>query len=158
MTTNPFEALQARLDRLERQNCRLKRAGLAGLVVLGAGLALGFADQARPKPLEASQLILRDEEGNERGRLIVSKDGLALACTDEGAVRSSLVLSKNSGALKYYGQGRAPVSGVSAQSNGVGLGYRTGRDKADVGVNALMDVLGNTLTADPILAPQEKRP
>lgn len=154
MTTTHVED---RLQKLERENRWMKRAALAALLVVSSALALGFDEKRGPKQLDPSQLMLRDEEGRERGRIIVSKDGIALVFTEEGQVRSSLLLTKNGAALKYLGTSRDPVSGVSAQSNGVGLGYRRSREQNDVGVNALMDVLGNALANDPLLTIPEKK-
>lgn len=154
MTTTHVED---RLQKLERENRWMKRAALVALLVVSSALALGFDEKRGPKQLDPSQLMLRDEEGRERGRIIVSKDGIALVFTEEGQVRSSLVLTRNGAALKYLGTSRDPVSGVSVQSNGVGLGYRRTRDQNDVGVNALMDVLGNALANDPLLTIPEKK-
>ena len=66
-------SVEARLGRLERENRRLKRAGLLGLAVIAAVMLMG---QVRPtRVLEAEAFILRDSTGTALAGLEVDSDG-----------------------------------------------------------------------------------
>jgi hypothetical protein len=63
------EAILTRLDRLEAQNRRLKRAGVGALVIAAAVLLMG---QARPvRTVEAQNFLLKDANGTVRARLSI---------------------------------------------------------------------------------------
>lgn len=80
-----------RLDRLERENRRSKRAAAALAIGIAAVVLMG---QARPatKVVEAEQFVLLDPAGKPRGMLSVSPDGSAgLALVDkDGKPRAEL--------------------------------------------------------------------
>jgi hypothetical protein len=64
-----IETVLERLTKLERQNRRLKRTGVAALIVAAS---LAFMGQAsKPKTIEANEFILRDASGNTRAKLWV---------------------------------------------------------------------------------------
>ncbi len=86
-----------RLNRLERDNLRLKQ--LAVLVLLGVAAIL-FMGQSKPqgsaKVVEAERFILRDESGKVRARLEVVKEKVGLDIHDEdGTIRASLTLIRD---------------------------------------------------------------
>ena len=60
----------ARLERVERENRWMKRAGLAGLLAAACVLVMG---QARPavRALEAQSFILQDASGTKRAELVL---------------------------------------------------------------------------------------
>ena len=60
-----LDQLADRLNKLERQNCRLKQFG--GCLLVVTGLVLLAAAQ-RQSPVEASQLVLRSGAGKDRAR------------------------------------------------------------------------------------------
>lgn len=62
------DAILERLEKLERENQRLRRGGLAALVAVALVGILGAARPA-PKALTAQQLLLTDAGGNVRVRL-----------------------------------------------------------------------------------------
>ena len=65
--TPDLQAIVERLEGLERENRRLKRAGLAVLFLAAAGLLLG---QARPsRTVETEKFVLKDVSGNTRAML-----------------------------------------------------------------------------------------
>jgi len=66
--TPEFIAVLARLDKLERQNRRLKRAGAVALIAVAAIVLMG---QAAPKSriVEAEKFVLRDAKQRVRARL-----------------------------------------------------------------------------------------
>ena len=60
-----FSAITARLDKVERENRRLKRAGTAGLVIAACIVVMG---QAKPLPdvIEARSFVVKDSDGRPR--------------------------------------------------------------------------------------------
>jgi hypothetical protein len=60
-----------RLGRLEMENRRLKRLGLAALAVMGAALVMGQSSSRRT--VEANEFILRDASGSIRATLKMNK-------------------------------------------------------------------------------------
>jgi hypothetical protein len=74
MSEPTTSSLSGRLARLERENRRLKGAGLAVLLGLAAFLAMGHGEPA-VKALEGDQIALRTAAGTIRGELSVRGDG-----------------------------------------------------------------------------------
>ena len=70
--TQDFETLLERLDKLERQNQRVKRASLLGLAA-AAGIAL-MAQTPNAGTIEAKRINFRDSNGNVRMDLKMSGD------------------------------------------------------------------------------------
>jgi hypothetical protein len=62
-----LEALANRVAKLEAQNRRLKRAGIASLVIVSSIIAMGQASTR--KVIEANEFVLRDASGIARARL-----------------------------------------------------------------------------------------
>lgn len=95
--------LAQRLDRLECENRRLKRAGVVALAVTASMLLMGQVTSN--KVLEAEQFMLTDSKGRNRGGLRVLNDGrpiLQLA-DEQGRPRAELaMLSNNTPALYFY--------------------------------------------------------
>lgn len=68
-----LQTIMERLVKVEKENRRLKRTGLAVLLIVGVGLLMG---QALPKgKIEGSGFILKDTAGNVRAELGISGDG-----------------------------------------------------------------------------------
>lgn len=86
--TPALEAIVERLERLEKRDLRLKRAGFCVLLFVSAVLLTG---QARPfRTMEAERFILRDADGKRRATLAVTADeSVSLALGDStGRVRA----------------------------------------------------------------------
>lgn len=85
-----------RIEQLERQNQRMKLAGLAVLSFLTVAFLVG---QAVPKDriVEAEKFVLKDKKGMERATLGLSKDGsVGLHLTDtDGKTRLKLSVLEN---------------------------------------------------------------
>jgi len=121
MTDQPPElsAIVERLERLEKQNRRLKRGGLAGLVLLASTLLAGFTVQRPAKPaavtetLEAQRFVLKNARGETRAQLACDKDNPHLALFDTaGHVAAQLSASPVGPSLTLYdakGQQRASL-------------------------------------------------
>ena len=70
MVEPTMEALVKRLNRLERENRRLKRAGVIALAVMTAVVLMGKATAGKvAKVVEAEGFVLRDARGTVRARL-----------------------------------------------------------------------------------------
>ena len=73
MTEQVLGALTQRLDRLERENRRLKTFGLVTLMVMAALMLMG---QSGPPIVEAQRFIIRDPAtGNARATLSLLQEG-----------------------------------------------------------------------------------
>ena len=85
MSDTTQEHLARRLDRLERENRRLKRLGALALIGLAALTIMGQTASAPvANTIEAERFILRDASGNARASLGVRPDGTAaLALADD---------------------------------------------------------------------------
>jgi len=64
-------AVTERLERLEQENRRLRRLGLAAAAIMGAALVMGQSPAKRS--LEANEFILRDASGSVRATLKMNK-------------------------------------------------------------------------------------
>src|SRR5215472_3208953 len=85
-----LDAVTERLEKLEEQNLRLKRA----TAVLGAAvicfLLMGFSTQGS-HVIEAQKFLVRDDNGKARAALMMGASGPTLAMyDDQGRVRASL--------------------------------------------------------------------
>ncbi len=86
-----IDALAERVNRLERENRRLKQCGLALLSLAGVGLLMGQA-APRANVVQAQRVVIVDEEGNERIVMAAAKDQANIFLKN-GRGQSSVVLS-----------------------------------------------------------------
>jgi hypothetical protein len=71
--TNEQGAIEERLEKLERQNRRMKLAGLGAVVIAGAFVLMGQASGPRTLPeVRAKSFVLVDANGETRARLYMS--------------------------------------------------------------------------------------
>lgn len=80
MNEPTLDVLTKRIDRLERENRRLKRVGVVVLVGLAA---IGLMGQAAGRTVEAERFVLRDASGKARGAWGVAGGGTALFLLDQ---------------------------------------------------------------------------
>ena len=80
MNERTLEMLAGRLERLERQNRRLRLGALGVLLAVGALVLMGAS--ASPKVIEAERFVLVDEEGRQRAVLETSAWASALSLYD----------------------------------------------------------------------------
>ncbi len=84
MNEPTIETLARRLDRVERENRWLKRAGVVAVAVIAAVGLMGQATGSKvAKVIEAEKFVLRDTRGKVRGKLEMHKDGVGLILADE---------------------------------------------------------------------------
>jgi hypothetical protein len=134
-----MQAIVKRMDKLERQNRRLK---FGGFVILGALSAVVLMGQAAPaaKVIEAQKFVLKDADGNVRGwfgayaagselilgnakkqpqmRLMASEDGSDLHFF--GSRNGGMTLSVNSGNPKIAIAGADGNGGVAIRFSEAG--------------------------------------
>jgi hypothetical protein len=96
-----LEALANRVATLELQNRRLKKAGIASLVLIAAVIAMGQVQASRT--LEANEFALKDGAGKARARLYMFRDrDPTLSLYDTGGVeRVRLSQGKDSVSLTF---------------------------------------------------------
>lgn len=106
MSEPMMETLVRRLDRVERENRRLKRAGL---VVLAGIAALVLMGQAKPdkvaEVVEAEKFVLREPSGKLRASLGVGADDVASLSLMDRVEKPHAVLAASrdgSAALIFY--------------------------------------------------------
>jgi hypothetical protein len=80
--TPEFDAIVARLEKLERQDRWLKRGGVLVAVRAGVILLMGSQLQPQSKTMQGERFSLRDGSGNELAYLGMGQNGLALRFLD----------------------------------------------------------------------------
>jgi hypothetical protein len=108
--TSIAEALERRIEKVERENRRLKIAALIAVLCLGGALSLGAAaNPPQQQKLEAETIVLRDAEGKTRIVLGVDKEGPGIAFLDaKGKLRMNLGLAKEGPALDLLDAAEQP--------------------------------------------------
>lgn len=93
MNGQMFDALAQRLDRLERENRRLRRVGATLAVGVAAVVLMGQA-RTPARVIEAQKFVLRDESGKIHAELDLGRHGTPfLAFSDQdGKARAGLGL------------------------------------------------------------------
>lgn len=159
MTLNPMDELLARVERLEKQNRRLKLLGFAVAVVVGTGVLMAAAadDKPQKKTVEANRISFRDDDGNERGFMVATPEGLGLVFTAGGGARSGLVVNRDGVLLQYLDNQGRPLTGLSVQDSGVCVGFRSQNVGTNAGSNAIRDVIGSSLNPNPLLGKSDSR-
>jgi len=91
-----------RLETLEKQNRRLKRAGLVVMVLAGATLLIGQAKPQVQWKVEAERFVLMDANGKLRAELGMAGHGPHLAFYDaEGTRRAVLGIAQKGPGLFF---------------------------------------------------------
>lgn len=117
--TNEHNTIEQRLEKLERQNRRMKLAGIGALVIAGAFLLTGQASGPRILPeVRANSFVLVDAQGKPRATLGMYADQPRLALSDtNGTVRAALAVSSGGPVLMMVGTGKA-VASLFVESDG----------------------------------------
>jgi len=153
MVEPTMDTLARRLDRVERENRWLKRAGLVALAVIAAVVLMGQATQGKvAKVIEAEKFVLRDAEGKPRARLESLPSGLVrLALLDKneniqsvlgvGVGRPSLVLAGRNNKtilttsfLSISGKSRLTLAVLPSGAQSLVLTDNTKRTRAELGI------------------------
>jgi hypothetical protein len=163
-----LDSVLARLDRLERQNRRLRWAIAAAVLLAGGLLALAAwrpaplqAEPSQSRALEADKFTLRDEHGTTRAGLSIGKAGPMLIFYDErGKARGGFGLSREGTAVRFLDNSGRAVAGLSVERGGVAVGYLDEQGQVHAGSDAIKNVVGFALSdqAPKGLIPPERRP
>lgn len=133
-----LDQLAGRIDRLERQNRRLRRMlgsllGAAGLIVLIA------AQQGKPQSVEVEKLVVRDAQGKARIQMEVGTEGPIVRLLDEGGTHvASLSASAEAFVIRFFEPRNRLRTGMALQKSGVALVYYDKDGKAQTGRNAML--------------------
>ncbi len=145
--------MEERLNRLERENHRMKQAGVVALAVIAAVVLMGQATGGKvAKVVEAEKFVLRDAEGKPRARLESLPSGsvrLALLDKNEniqsvlgvGVGRPSLVLAGRNNKtilttsfLSISGKSRLTLAVLPSGEQSLVLTDNTGRTRAELAI------------------------
>jgi hypothetical protein len=131
--------LRTRVEHLEKQNRRLKRAGLAVVVLVGSAAALGaaYARPAVPQKIVAHEFDVVDSSGRVRMRL----DRVSLNLLNEtGRPAIALINATNGSGLEFYGMRNEkmgkfsfPVSRMQLNSWGLQFADKDGNTAISLG-------------------------
>lgn len=101
-----LQALSMRIEKLERENRLLRRAGLLAAVVLGSLFVMGQATPQKAVPIKAVKAL-------DAGKFLL-KDG-------RGKMRAELSLFADRPALVFYDDGGNATMSLGAEPDGAGL-------------------------------------
>jgi hypothetical protein len=143
MNEPTLNTLTQRLDRLERDNRRLKIAGAILLLALAAVGAMGqVLPKAVPKVVEAERFVLRDTKGKILATLIEALGTPALVLFDQnGKARAGLtVLPDGRPGLSLYDQNEKKRAGLTVVGDGTpSLALSDQNEKVRAGLGVLAD-------------------
>ena len=115
-----LEALAKRVAKLEAQNRRLKRAGIAAVIVATAVITMGQAPAK--KVIEANEFVLRDASGQARARLSMEmKDRPALSFYKDETNITASIAGGDEPYLTMWRTGTADVVQLTATKEILGL-------------------------------------
>jgi hypothetical protein len=119
-----MEALAQRLEKVERQNRRLKMVAAVVLALAVAGLVMGQA-LPRARIVEAEGFVLKDGAGKARAGLVMYNDGPMLALYDEtGNFRAGLDVDKGVSGLRLADETGRPRVALTVLKDGSRLVLR----------------------------------
>ena len=150
--TPDLRAVVERLETVERQNRRMKRAGLIAIGLVGALFVMG---QAEPKNrvVEAEQFIVRDSRGQKRALLGLDHP----TSPGHSPVRIGLYNEDQSSAVMYLSDGFAGLSVTAGGAEGTakraiqlfanpkeGTGLKAGTSVTTTAAELIVDAGGGT--------------
>lgn len=144
MSESMRDAVSDRLDRLERENRRLRRAGIVLLMGIGAAVLMGQATPNLPiiraTQIEAARFVLSSPQRRVLGEMEITRDGTPMLFLDHTA----------------GGKG-PPAFLVAVKDNEMSLNLFAKRSKHQVAIAADKVILkGNEGKTRMILLPEEK--
>jgi len=149
--TNEQGAIEERLEKLERQNRRMRLAGLGALLIAGAFVLMGQASRPRTQTVRAKSFVLVDANGMTRARLHMSAVGLVLSFYDaEGVSRAGLSVMSDGPVLALNDANGKPRVWLSVSSEGplFNLFDAKGESRAALSVSSDGPVEGVRLTVE----------
>ncbi len=145
MDQSTIETLARRLDRVERENRWLKRAGVVALAVIAAVVLMGQATESKVvKVIEAEKFVLRDGQGRQRAELFAHKDVSGLAFSDQkGRVRIVMGVDKDSQTFHLMNENQIPRVSIGLDEKGSTLLMWDSHQKLRLGLG--VTILGPAL-------------
>ncbi len=132
MNEPTMEILARRLDRVERENRVLKRAGVVALAVIAAVVLMGQATESKvEKVVEAERFVVRDSSGNLRAAL--DESGLSLFDKEKTRVRLG-VEADGIARLVIRGEGEKSNITMGTTTEGVVLSLIKGKQEVILGL------------------------
>jgi hypothetical protein len=120
--TPTLEALQTRLERLERQNRVLRRGGLAMLLVAGAAVLVAAEAAPKGQIMQGERFSLKDAQGRERAWLGIGREGPVLRFLNEnGRERAGLEMGREGIVLRVLDSKGYLQTGLSLEKSGVAV-------------------------------------
>jgi hypothetical protein len=118
-TAADLENVLRRLEKLEKQNRRLKGFGFVLAVACSVGL-LAAAQPAKEKAAEFEQFVLKDKDGKRRATFGMAKDGPALRFLDpEGREQATIGSAKAGMFLRLNNPDGMLQTGINLNPAGV---------------------------------------
>lgn len=137
--TPTLEALQTRVERLERQNRAFRRGGLATLLVAGAAALVA----AQAPPMQSERFSLKDAKGRERAWLGMGREGPVLRFLNEnGRERAGLEMGREGIVLRVLDSRGQLQTGLSLENSGVAVFAIDNSGRPLVGENAVKNEAG----------------
>jgi hypothetical protein len=135
-SSTDLQTIQARLEKLEAQNRKLKLAGLAGLIILGAGIAMAQSAPT-PKVIEAQRFVVKDAHGNVRAWLGVFGEGSELILGNSGKQpMMTLQVTERAGDLHFQGQENSGMNlGLDFGVPAISMAGSSGSGQATLRIN-----------------------
>ena len=133
-----FEAVVRRLERVERQNRRLKVIGAAVVLLVGAGVLVGV-DGPAPKTVVEEKFIVRDAAGKNWAELAYyEKDGPALLLRDKEGTRTVILGASPSGEAQLQFRDKAGerliLTALPGGAAGIEIKDKTAKQRVSLGV------------------------
>lgn len=134
--SSDLQVIQARIEKLESQNRRLKLAGLGGLIIFGAAIAMAQSAPA-PKVVEAQRFVLKDGQGNVRAWLGLFGEGSELVLGNSAKQpMMTLKVSDQASDLHFQGQENSGMNlGLDFGVPAISMAGSSGSGQATLAVN-----------------------
>ena len=147
-----LEALAVRLEKVERQNRRLKCLGLGVLAFLGIAFLAGSQQPSGGKGTDTDRFSLRDAQGKERVRVGMGAEGPVLQFLNEqGTEVGGFGIGKEGMSLRLVDARGKVLTGLSVERTGVAIVATDADGRLLVGANALKPDAG-------LFLPRRERP
>ncbi|MFQ5989497.1 MAG: hypothetical protein ACE5K9_06250 [Candidatus Methylomirabilales bacterium] len=152
MNEPTMETLTRRLHRVERENRRLQRIGVATLAMIAAVVLMGQAEKKDvPKAIEAESFVVRDAQGKLRAILGVWQDGEVRLLLPDQEQRSRAILAVKPDGSPYlglYGEDGKRRIGMAVLPDGLALGFAHADGKSRAGLSVWPDGSSTMFLAD----------
>ena len=142
-TTPTLEALQTRLQRLERQNRVFRRGALAMAIIASVAVLVAAQAPPRSQTMQSERFTLKDAQGRERAWLGMGREGPVLRFLNEnGRERAGLEMGREGIVLRVLDSRGRLQTGLSLENSGVAVVSIDATGRPLVGENAVKNEAG----------------